>query len=107
MRIKDIKIKNITITNIFAFIEGTSKYYYSLLKEEPLYIQEQRLLRFHICKDCMESGECKKCFCEVPERMFTDSNCKKKLCCEWPSLMDEQQWTIYKKISNINVENFK
>lgn len=107
MSLYNIKLKDITISNIIAYLEGNFKFYLSLLKAEPLYIQEQRLLRFHVCEDCLKNLKCKKCFCDVPERMFTSSNCKDNVCCEWPSLMDEQQWNIYKKVSKIDVSKFK
>lgn len=89
-----LKIKDLTISNIMSFVEGNYKAHYVQLHNLPLLEQEQILYRFKICENtCLKAGECVKCFCSVPERMFID---KKIHECPYPIFLNEKDWNDFK-----------
>ena len=96
------KGEKITSKNIKSFVSGTILYQldrgFDIL---PKYKKEQVLYRLQVCKDtCLVTGECKRCGCSVPERMYIDKPYETRKC-DFPDFMDKDNWKKYKMQNKI------
>lgn len=91
------------LKHISNFIQGFYRYYYDKLVGLPNHTKEQILYRITLCKDdCGVNKECIKCGCSFPEKLFNDESCNYD---RFPDLMDEEEWTQYKKENNIIIKD--
>lgn len=93
-----MKLEDLNITNIKAFIEGTTK---SLLdKYGPLWVQatdtvkEQVAYRSKVCKPCLDNGACIKCGCGTPGLFYATKGCRIG---SYPIMLNEEHWELFKK----------
>lgn len=101
-----MKLADITLKNVKAFIEGTSKQFYNQLIGLPKHLQEQITYRASKCQDCITVGHkdkgpgtCKECGCSVPGKWFVNKSCNNGK--RFPDLMDKYKWDEFKKKNNI------
>ena len=89
--------KEITLSNIYNFIEGNTRLFTKNI--QPKHIQEQVSYRMIICsKDCMINKECIKCGCDVPARLYTKESCNNS---RFPDFMSRIDWEEFKKYNKI------
>jgi hypothetical protein len=92
-----MKLKEITLTNIKSFIEGTSKELYNTLIGLPIHTQEQVAYRHEKCKkDCIPKKGCKHCGCEPIGKHFVNKSCNGGE--RFPDLMGAEEWETFKKL---------
>jgi hypothetical protein len=95
-----MKLKDITIKNIKAFVQGNTRMFgakYNLVDE---HIQEQVAYRAMICKEsCLPFGKCEVCGCSVPGKLYVTKSCNKGD--KFPDLMSKEEWEKFKKENNI------
>ena len=101
-----MKLSDITLTNIKAFISGYSKMWYDQFIGLPVHLQEQITYRSTKCPDCVEVGHkevgpntCKECGCSLPGKWFVTTSCNKGK--RFPDLMDKISWDEFKRKNNI------
>lgn len=101
-----MKLSDITLKNIKAFIEGNSKMWYDKLVGLPTHLKEQIQYRASKCTDCIEIGHkekgpgtCKECGCKIPGKWFVKKSCNKGK--RFPDLMENKEWYEYKRKNNI------
>jgi hypothetical protein len=93
-----LKISDITISNVKAFLQGTIREYYYRYNEMPKFLQEQIALRNDKCKDdCVKTGKCKECGCSIPGKWFVTKTCNKD---RFPDLMEQDDWIKFKINNN-------
>tara|TARA_R110002050_G_scaffold267498_1_gene409175 strand:+ start:1558 stop:1866 length:309 start_codon:yes stop_codon:yes gene_type:complete len=98
-----MRLDQITIKNIKSFLEGSFKFYLYKLIKSPDYIMEQYLYRLSLCKkDCIPNKKCVYCGCPPIKKAFVKQSCNKGK--RFPDLLTENQWKVFKKENNINVE---
>lgn len=89
--------KEITLSNIYNFIEGNSRMFTG--RFQPQHIKEQISYRMLICsKDCAINKKCIKCGCDYPGRVYTSESCNLE---RFPNLMSRIEWDKFKKENNI------
>ena len=93
----------VNLSNIVAYIQGhiREKIFYSkrLNWLLPLYIFEQINYRLFIMnKECYTNGECVHCGCTTPALQMANKSCGGKC---YPKMLDETDWSIYKRENNI------
>lgn len=90
----------ITFKNISQYIEGNTKMFMDYLGFQPQHIKEQIAYRMLICKDdCMKTGSCKYCSCDIPGKMFVKESCNNNE--RFPDLMNKVEWIKYKEENGI------
>ena len=90
----------ITPSNIKAFMEGNSKMLYDNIIGLPTYLKEQLEYRKSKCPDCLEAGACKYCGCSVPGKFYVKHSCNNGD--RFPDLMDEEEWSNFKRSKDDN-----
>lgn len=84
--------KKITLSNIYNFIEGNTRFFVKEL--QPEHIKEQIAYRMLLCNnDCAVNGECIKCGCKYPERVYTSKSCNDE---RFPDFISKLNWEEYK-----------
>lgn len=90
----------ITVKNIKQYIEGNSQKVLEKLNLQPEHIQQQIAYRRLICsKDCMITGQCIKCGCEVYGKTSVIESCNNGE--RFPNLMSRIEWEQFKKDNKI------
>lgn len=92
--------REITIKNIYNYIDGNGR---RALEKAGLiqdHIREQIAYRMIKCDSCVKEGKCKVCGCSVPGRLYTTESCNHGSI--FPDLMSEENWIEFKSknISN-------
>lgn len=89
--------KEITLNNIYNFIEGNTRLFTKSI--QPEYIKQQIAYRMLLCKDdCAKEGHCIKCGCDYPGRVYTTESCNTD---RFPDFMSRIDWEEFKKDKNI------
>jgi hypothetical protein len=84
--------KDITISNIYNFIEGNIRLKTKSL--QPEHIKEQIAYRLLKCKDdCAKKRECIICGCDFPDRAYSKESCNTK---RFPNFLSKVDWELYK-----------
>jgi hypothetical protein len=84
--------KEITVQNIYNFIEGNIRLKTKTL--QPQHIKEQVAYRLLKCKDdCAKNGKCIKCGCSFPDRAYSSQSCNTD---RFPSFLNKVDWELYK-----------
>ena len=84
--------KEITLSNIYNFIEGNIRLKTKTL--QPQHIKEQISYRLLTCsKDCAINKECIKCGCTYPDRAYSTESCNTE---RFPDFMSKIDWELYK-----------
>lgn len=99
--------KEITIKNIFYYIQGNIRYilYYSKFKFLiSKHIREQIDFRIKVMdKQCYKQGSCKMCGCSTTALQMSNKICNKPC---YPPMMDKKQWKWFFKENNfISIDN--
>ena len=90
--------KEITLSNIYNFIEGNTRLLTKTL--QPQHIKEQISYRLLICKDdCAKQKECVKCGCEYPDRAYSKQSCNTDRFPDFLSKLEWEEFKIKNKIS--------
>lgn len=90
--------KEITLSNIYNFIEGNTRLFTHNL--QPKHIKEQIAYRMLLCKnDCAKTRKCIKCGCDYPGRVYTTESCNTD---RFPDLMSGLEWIEFKFKNKIN-----
>jgi hypothetical protein len=90
--------KEITLSNIYNFIEGNTRLLTKTL--QPQHIKEQISYRLLICsKDCAITKECIKCGCDYPDRAYSSQSCNTD---RFPDFISRIDWELYKIDNKIN-----
>ena len=89
--------KEITLNNIYNFIEGNTRLFTKSI--QPEHIKQQIAYRMLLCKDdCAKEGHCIKCGCDYPGRIYTTESCNTD---RFPDCMSRIDWEEFKKDKNI------
>ena len=89
--------KEITVQNIYNFIEGNTRLFTKSI--QPEHIKQQIAYRMLLCKDdCAKEGHCIKCGCDYPGRVYTTESCNTD---RFPDFMSRIDWEEFKKDKNI------
>ncbi len=89
--------KEITLNNIYNFIEGNTRLFTKSI--QPEHIKQQIAYRMLLCKDdCAKEGHCIKCGCDYPGRIYTTESCNTD---RFPDFMSRIDWKEFKKEKNI------
>ena len=89
--------KEITLNNIYNFIEGNTRLFTKSI--QPEHIKQQIAYRMWLCKDdCAKEGHCIKCGCDYPGRVYTTESCNTD---RFPDFMSRIDWEEFKKDKNI------
>ena len=92
--------QKITVKNIKSFLEGNIQLGLESLNIQPEHIQEQIAYRRLLCSnDCMITGKCKYCGCEVLGKTSVKESCNKNE--RFPDLMSKLEWDKYKTQNDI------
>ena len=84
--------KEITLSNIYNFIEGNTRLFTKSI--QPEHIKQQIPYRMLLCKDdCAKEGHCIKCGCDYPGRVYTSESCNLD---RFPNLMSRIEWEEFK-----------
>ena len=84
--------KEITLSNIYNFIEGNIRLKTKSI--QPSHIKEQIAYRLLKCKDdCAKKEECIVCGCDFPDRAYSTESCNKE---RFPDFMSKVDWELYK-----------
>lgn len=93
-----VQRKEITIKNIFAFIQGNLRYklYYSHFKFLiRTHIRQQIKLRIKVMdRDCYINGSCKICGCKTTALQMANKSCAGNC---YPVMMNKQEWCFLLK----------
>lgn len=93
-------IPKITLSNIKSYIEGNSQRALEHLNLQPEHIQEQIAYRRLVCyKDCMVTGRCTECGCEVLGKTSVAKSCNNGK--RFPDLMSRINWEEFKKENKV------
>ena len=89
--------KEITVQNIYNFIEGNTRLFTKSI--QPDHIKQQIAYRMLLCsKDCAITKQCVKCGCDYPGRVYTTESCNKE---RFPDFLSKVDWEEFKKDKNI------
>ena len=92
----------ITPNKIYQYFQGNLRLLGSHFNTLSPHLKEQVIYRMTICEeDCVKSGKCKYCLCDLPGKFYTDISCN--LGEKFPDLMEKEDWEIYKKEHDINL----
>jgi len=84
--------KEITLSNIYNFIEGNTRLFTKNL--QPQHIKEQISYRLLKCKDdCAKKKICIKCGCDYPDRAYAKKSCNLD---RFPNFMNKVDWEEFK-----------
>lgn len=102
-----ISKKEITLKNMFYYIQGNIRYilYYSKFKFLiPKYIREQIDFRIRVMdKKCYNQGSCKMCGCKTTALQMSNKTCNKPC---YPPMMNKKQWKqFFKENNHVNINN--
>jgi hypothetical protein len=96
-----MKLSNINIRNIKAFLQGESRLMLEFFDSLPEHIQEQVRFRIHLVSDkspqCLE-GKCIHCGCSTPDLFYADKTCDNQC---YPEMLNKEQWENFKFKNNI------
>ena len=92
-------VQQITLKNIYSFIQGNLQMRLDGMGLKPQYYQEQIAYRMLQCQDCIKTKKCKECGCNLPGKLYVDKSCNNGE--RFPDLMNEEDWLIYKKENEI------
>ena len=87
--------QQITLKNIYSFIQGNLQMRLDGMGLKPQYYQEQIAYRMLQCQDCYKQKKCKECNCELPGKFYVTKSCNNGE--RFPDLMNEEDWLIYKE----------
>ena len=87
--------QQITLKNIYSFIQGNLQMRLDGMGLKPKYYQEQIAYRMLQCQDCVKAKKCKECGCNLPGKLYVDKSCNNGE--RFPDLMNEEDWLIYKE----------
>lgn len=91
--------KEVSLSNIKNYIEGTTRAMQDSLGMLPEHIKEQVVLRLIKCQDdCLSTGKCISCGCKAPQRLYTTESCNTD---RHLDLMSKQDWNKYKEDNGI------
>lgn len=93
------KKPQITYKNIKSYIEGNTKMFLADIGFQAEHLKEQIAYRILICSDCVATGNCKKCGCDLPEKLYVKESCNKGE--RFPDLMSKLEWDKYKITNDI------
>lgn len=101
-----IKLKEITLKNIKAFIQGyLRKWLIDFFQKKLEHINEQVEWRIdqvaEKSPECLINLECKICHCKIPELFYADKPCSNKENPCYPSMRTKSEWTKFKNKNNI------
>lgn len=89
----------ITSKDIFNYIEGNTRFALDQVGLVSQHIKEQVAYRLLTCKnDCVVSGRCMVCGCELPNRAFSTVSCNHQ---RFPNMMNEEDWNQFKIDNNL------
>lgn len=89
--------KEITLSNIYNFIEGNIRLKTKSI--QPSHIKEQIAYRLIKCKDdCEILKQCIICGCDFPDRAYSTESCNIE---RFPDFMSKLEWNKFKKDNNI------
>lgn len=89
--------KEITLSNIYNFIEGNIRLKTKSI--QPQHIKEQIAYRLLKCKDdCANQSHCIICGCYFPDRAYSSESCNTE---RFPDFMSKTDWELYKIDKNI------
>ena len=89
--------KEITLNNIYNFIEGNTRLFTKSI--QPEHIKQQIAYRMLLCKDdCAKEDHCIKCGCDYPGRIYTTESCNTD---RFPDFMSRIDWEEFKKDNNV------
>lgn len=102
-----ITLKQLTLKNIKAFIEGyIRKWLIDFFQKRLEHINEQVEWRiFQVAEKspkCLIDGECVICKCKIPELFYADKPCSNKESPCYPELKSKKDWTTFKNINNVS-----
>lgn len=93
------------ISNIFAYIQGYSRYHLFYSKYSwllPTYIYEQILWRISTMdSECFSKGSCKICGCDTTALQMANKACPKPC---YPKMMNRRVWKMFKDIIDIKFD---
>lgn len=88
-----------TLQQIKNYISGYGRMYYHKLIGLPQHQREQVEYRMFKCKDdCAKQGQCIKCGCEFPGKVFVSKTCNVD---RFPDFMNSSDWAQFKIDNNI------
>lgn len=93
------KKPQITIKNIKSYIEGNTKMFLADIGFQSEHLKEQIAYRTLVCSDCVATGNCKECGCDLPEKLYVNESCNQGK--NFPNLMSNLEWQQFKKNNNI------
>ena len=96
-----MKLSDITLKNIKAYIEGNTRMLGDNFGIVDEHIKEQVAYRATICKECVDAGKCTYCGCKVPGKLYVKESCNKGE--RFPNLMSKEDWEKFKNENNINL----
>lgn len=89
--------KEITLSNIYNFIEGNIRLRTKSI--QPQHIKEQIAYRLLKCSnDCAKKGECIVCGCDFPDRAYSSQSCNLD---RFPNFLSRLEWEEFKKDNNV------
>lgn len=89
--------KEITLSNIYNFIEGNIRLKTKSI--QPQHIKEQIAFRLLKCSDdCAILKQCVVCGCDFPDRAYSTESCNTG---RFPNFMSRIDWEEFKKDKNI------
>jgi hypothetical protein len=84
--------KEITLSNIYNFIEGNTRLFTE--KFQVSHLKEQFAYRMLLCEnDCAKTKKCIKCGCDYPARIYTSQSCNQE---RFPNLLSRVEWEEFK-----------
>jgi hypothetical protein len=90
--------KEITVQNIYNFIEGNIRLRTKTL--QPNHIKEQIAYRLLKCSnDCAKKSECIICGCDFPDRAYSTESCNTN---RFPNFLSKLEWEDFKTNNKIN-----
>ena len=101
-----MKLKEITLKNVKAFIQGyTRKFMIDFFIDKLKYIFEQVEYRkeqvTEKSPECILNGECKICGCKTPELFYSDKGCSNLSDPCYPEMMSKKEWIRFKNLNSI------
>lgn len=96
-----IKLKEITLKNVKAFIQGyIRKWTLDFFQNRLEHILEQVEYRIDMVAEkspeCLMNGECKICHCATPALFYADKPCSNKETPCYGPMLNKQEWIKFK-----------
>ena len=92
-----IRLKEITLQNIWAYISGMYRYHANRLWPSLIrqHIREQFEYRQKTARlDCIDNNECLECGCKIPHLFWAKKSCGGNC---YPPMMDADKWERFKR----------